>query len=159
MTTLVVTPTYNERDNLPRFVAAVLAADSDVEVLIVDDNSPDGTGEVAEALAHRDSRVHVLHRSGKLGLGTAYVAGFRYALERGYERIVQMDADFSHRPEDLPGVLEAAQTADVVLGSRYVKGGRVLGWSLMRHVISRGGSLYARLLLGVPYRDCTSGFK
>jgi dolichol-phosphate mannosyltransferase len=149
MNTLVVIPTYNECDNLPRLVEAVLAVDPGVHVLVVDDNSPDGTGAIADQLVARDARTHVLHRSGKLGLASAYLEGFRFALRGAYDRIVQMDADFSHRPEDLSGLLHAAEKADVVLGSRYVPGGHVHGWSPLRHLISRGGSLYARVVLGV----------
>jgi dolichol-phosphate mannosyltransferase len=156
---LVVIPTYNELENLRPLLRAVLAVDPDLHVLVVDDASPDGTGQVAEAVARETGRVAVLHRPGKQGLGTAYVAGFRYALRRGYDRVVEMDADFSHRPIDLPRLLTAAETADVVVGSRAVPGGRIVGWSPLRHAVSRGGSLYARLLLGLPVQDCTSGFK
>ncbi len=159
MQALVVIPTYNERENLPALVQAVLDVDPDLHILVVDDASPDGTGQVAEALARRSGRVRVLHRAGKQGLGTAYVAGFRYALEAGYERMVEMDADFSHRPVDLPRLLASSDVADVVIGSRNVPGGRIIGWSPLRHVISKGGSLYARFVLGLPIRDCTSGFK
>jgi dolichol-phosphate mannosyltransferase len=158
MQTLAIIPTYNERDNIQPLVTAVLAAEPSLDVLIVDDASPDGTGEIAETLAQESSRVRVMHRPGKQGLGTAYVAGFRYALAGGYDRVVEMDADFSHRPEDLPRLLEAAETADVVVGSRKVRGGRVVGWSPLRHILSAGGSLYTRLVLGLPVKDCTSGF-
>ena len=159
MRSLVVVPTYNEGENLTPLLRAVLAVAPEADVLVVDDASPDGTGSLADALARETGRVRVLHRSGKQGLGTAYVAGFRYALARGYDRVVEMDADFSHRPADLPRLLAAAGAADVVVGSRNVPGGRIVGWSLLRHAISKGGSLYARLLLGLPLRDCTSGFK
>ncbi len=159
MQSLVVVPTYKEIANLEPLVTAILAVDPCVHVLVVDDGSPDGTGACAEEIATRTHRVHVMHRSGKLGLGTAYIAGFRYALARGYDRIVQMDADFSHRPEDLPHLLRASASADLVVGSRNISGGRAENWSLVRHAISRGGSLYARMLLGLPIRDCTSGFK
>ena len=159
MRSLVIMPTYNERENLPRLVPAVLDKNDSLDVLVVDDGSPDGTGEVAESLARKTGRVRVMHRSGKQGLGTAYVAGFRYALEKGYDRVVQMDADFSHRPEDLPRLLEATEFADVVVGSRNVPGGRVEDWSLLRRFVSKGGSLYSRILLGLPVKDCTSGFK
>jgi len=159
MRTLVIIPTYNERDNLGPLVAAVLAVDPALQILVVDDGSPDGTGDLAEALALETGRVCVLHRAGKQGLGSAYVAGFRYALARDYECVVEMDADFSHRPQDLPRLLRAAETADVVVGSRNVPGGQAEGWSMLRHAISKGGSLYARTLLGLPVRDCTSGFK
>lgn len=157
---LVVTPTYNERDNLAEFLAAVHRAAPEVHVLVVDDASPDGTGALADALAGADARVHVLHRAAKLGLGTAYVAGFRRALAEGYDVVFEMDADFSHDPTYIPTFLAAiAAGADVVLGSRNVPGGGVEGWGLGRHVLSRGGSLYARAILGVGVRDLTTGFK
>ena len=144
MHTLVIVPTYNERDNLPRLVQAVLVAAPNIHILVVDDNSPDGTGALAEEMARRTARLRVLHRTGKLGLGSAYIAGFQYALSRDYDLVVEMYADFSHRPEDLPALLRAATDAAVVIGSRNVPGGRAEGWSWMRQVISRGGSLYAR---------------
>ena len=156
---LVVIPTFNERENLPLIVPALLAVDPCLEILVVDDGSPDGTGQIADRLAASTGRVHVLHRPGKQGLGTAYLAGFRFALERDYQLIAQMDADFSHRPEDLSPLLAAARGADLVLGSRYVRGGAVVGWSVLRQLISRAGSLYARLVLGLSVRDCTGGFK
>jgi dolichol-phosphate mannosyltransferase len=159
MRSIIIIPTYNEAENITPLLTALLAADLGLDVLVVDDNSPDGTGAIADALATETGRVHVLHRAGKQGLGTAYIAGFRYALEQEYDCIVEMDADFSHRPEDLPQLLQAAETADVVIGSRNVSGGEVIGWSLVRHIISKGGSLYARLLLGLPIHDCTGGFK
>lgn len=159
MSALIIVPTYNERENLQRFLAAVLAVDADLDVLVVDDNSPDGTGVLADEFAAGDPRVNVLHRDRKSGLGRAYVAGFAWALARNYDCMVEMDADFSHRPEDLPRLIEAAAEADVVIGSRNVPGGKTLGWSRLRTFISRGGSLYARFLLGLPIKDCTSGFK
>lgn len=159
MRTLVLVPTYNERENLLPLVTAILAVDVDAHVLVVDDNSPDGTGKLADELAATNPRVNVLHRARKQGLGTAYVAGFQYALAEGYEYVVEMDADLSHRPVDLPKLLRAAETADVVIGSRNVPGGRAENWSPLRHLISKGGSYYARLLLWLPIRDCTSGFK
>lgn len=159
MHTLVIIPTYNERENLLPLVMQILEVDTDVHVLIIDDNSPDGTGDLARTMAQAVQRVDVLHRPGKLGLGTAYATGFQYALTHDYDCVVEMDADFSHRPEDLPALLRAAYTADVVIGSRNIPGGRAIGWSPLRHIISKGGSLYARLVLGLPMRDCTSGFK
>ncbi len=156
---LVVLPTYEERDNLPRVVPAVLAALPGAEVLVVDDRSPDGTGELAEAMAREDGRVHVLHRDGPRGLGPAYVAGFRWALARPYRLVFQMDADLSHRPADLPALRAAADTYDLVLGSRYVRGGGVEGWPLHRRLLSRWGSFYARSVLGLGFRDLTGGFK
>jgi dolichol-phosphate mannosyltransferase len=157
--TLVILPTYNERENLPRLLEAVLKIQPGIDALVVDDNSPDGTGDQADAIAAQDSRVKVLHREGKYGLGTAYVAGFDYALRHAYDYIVEMDADFSHRPEDLPALLAATANADVVIGSRNVPGGSTVGWSWLRVFVSRGGSLYTRLLLRLPIKDCTSGFK
>jgi len=159
MRSIVIIPTYNERDNLVPLVRAVLAVAPALDVLLVDDNSPDGTGALADDLARETNRVRVLHRASKQGLGTAYVAGFRYALAHDYAYIVQMDADFSHRPEDLPRLLRVAARSDVVIGSRAVSGGRVENWSPLRHLISKGGSLYARTLLSLPIKDCTGGFK
>lgn len=156
---IVVIPTYNEVENLVPLVTAIQDSLPESHVLVVDDNSPDGTGELAETLAKETGKVHVLHRPGKQGLGTAYVAGFRYALTCGYQRVIQMDADFSHSPEYLLRLLQAAERADVVIGSRNVPGGRVEHWPLLRRLISKGGSLYTRLLLGLPVSDCTSGFK
>lgn len=156
---LIVVPTYNEHENLPRLILALLETNPSVEVLVIDDASKDGTGEIAESFSRRTARVRVLHREGKLGLGTAYVAGFEHALRWGYDYVIQMDADFSHRPEDVPSLLRAASEADLVIGSRNVPGGRVENWSLLRRFISRGGSVYSRLVLGLPIKDCTSGFK
>jgi dolichol-phosphate mannosyltransferase len=156
---LIVVPTYNERDNVEEVVARFLAEVPAANLLFVDDNSPDGTGEVLDGIAARDRRVHVLHRPGKLGLGTAYLDGFRWGLARGYEFLFEMDADFSHHPKYLPGMLAlAAQGADVVVGSRYVAGGGTENWGVGRKIISRGGSLYARTILGVKVRDLTAGF-
>ena len=158
--TWVVLPTYNEAENIEAFVEAVLSAvPALTRILIVDDNSPDGTGRRADRLAERDGRVSVLHRPRKEGLGPAYVAGFRRALEGGAERIVEMDADFSHDPAHLAPILEASRRADLAIGSRYVPGGGVGDWGLLRRAISRAGSAYARLALGVRVRDLTGGFK
>ena len=160
--TLIVIPTYNERDCLPRIVAAVRSAVPTANILIVDDNSPDGTGNVGDALAAEDQLVEVLHRSKKEGLGAAYLAAFKIALRdpRGWTRIVQMDADFSHDPRDVPRLLAALDAhADLALGSRYTDGGTTENWGLFRRVISRGGGLYAQTVLGVPVRDLTAGFK
>ncbi len=157
---LVIVPTYNERDNLEPLLRALLATDDRVDVLVVDDSSPDGTGEVADRLASGEPRLQVLHRAKKEGLGRAYVAGFKVALERGYAYVLEMDADFSHAPRDVPRLLDAALAgADVALGSRRVAGGGTANWSLGRRAISAGGSLYARTILGVGVRDLTGGFK
>jgi dolichol-phosphate mannosyltransferase len=156
----LVLPTYDEASNLEPVVAAVRERlPQDGRILIVDDNSPDGTGEIADRLAAEFEGVSVLHRPRKEGIGPAYVAGFRRAMEGGAELVAQMDADFSHDPADLPRLLEAAEDADLVLGSRYVEGGGVADWGPVRRAISRGGSAYARTVLGVPVRDLTGGFK
>jgi dolichol-phosphate mannosyltransferase len=159
----VIVPTYNERENLEPLIAAVRAeldrAGADHTILVVDDNSPDGTGQVADRLAAGDPHVEVLHRPHKGGLGPAYIAGFRRALEGGAERIVEMDADFSHDPSYLPRMLAAAGEADLVLGSRYVHGGGIVNWGRLRRVVSRGGSWYARSILGIPISDLTGGYK
>lgn len=157
---LVVVPTYNEAPNIERLIGMILEQGPQFDVLVVDDGSPDGTGELVAAIAARTPRVQLHRRAGKLGLGTAYIAGFRHGLRAGYSYICEMDADFSHQPHYLPQLLgRAEREADVVLGSRNVPGGRVENWSLARQLISRGGSLYARALLGMPVRDCTGGFK
>jgi dolichol-phosphate mannosyltransferase len=159
-TTLVIIPTYNERENISAIVARVRAATPDVDVLVVDDNSPDGTGSIADGLAASDAAVFVLHRSGKTGLGRAYGAAFQWGLERGYTRLVEMDADGSHQPEQLPALLAATDAgADVTLGSRWVSGGGVENWPAYRELLSRGGSAYARILLGLPQRDVTGGYR
>ncbi|HEY8208601.1 MAG TPA: polyprenol monophosphomannose synthase [Myxococcaceae bacterium] len=157
---LVCIPTYNERENVEAICRAVLGADARLDVLVVDDNSPDGTGQLADALAAAEPRIQVLHREKKEGLGRAYLAAFRWALERGYRYVLEMDADFSHDPRYLPKMLEEAERgADLVIGSRYVEGGGTVNWGIGRQVISRGGSLYARTILGVRVRDLTAGFK
>jgi dolichol-phosphate mannosyltransferase len=158
--TWVILPTYDEAENLERIVGAVLEQLSPSgTVLVVDDNSPDGTGEIADRLAGSDGSVRVLHRARKEGLGPAYLAGFHLALDAGAERIVEMDADFSHDPAYLPKLIGAAENADLVIGSRYVPGGGVTEWGQMRRFISRGGSAYARMVLDLPIRDLTGGFK
>jgi dolichol-phosphate mannosyltransferase len=157
---LIVIPTYNERHNLPPLAEAIHQVLPEAHLLVVDDASPDGTGEVADRLAAADPRIRVLHRPGKLGLGTAYVEGFRYGLARDYALFFEMDADFSHDPRYLPGMLERiASGADLVLGSRYVAGGGTQNWGLGRKLLSRSGSLYARTILGVGVSDLTGGFK
>jgi dolichol-phosphate mannosyltransferase len=158
--TLVVTPTYNEKDNLERFVAAVREALPEADLLVVDDASPDGTGDIADALASRDPHVRVIHRSGKLGLGTAYVQAFTQGLAEGYERFFEMDADLSHDVRYLPDFVQALDEGyDVVIGSRNIPGGGVEGWGIGRHFISKGGSIYSRTILGLPVKDLTSGYK
>jgi len=155
---VVCLPTYNERENLERMVAAL--EDKGVSVLVIDDNSPDGTGRLADELAARNGHVHVLHRQRKEGLGPAYLAGFRRVLEDPQtELVLEMDADFPHDPADVPRLIETAREADLVLGSRYVEGGSVGSWGLVRRLVSAGGSLYARVVLGVGVRDLTGGFK
>lgn len=156
--TLIIIPTYNERENIERMLSAVHAAVPDAEVLVVDDGSPDGTGDIVEARGQADSRIHLLRRSGKLGLGTAYLAGFAFALERDYQRVFEMDADFSHDPKYLQPMIDASEHADMVIGSRYVEGGGTVDWGLSRRLISRGGGLYARTILGIPIQDLTAGF-
>jgi dolichol-phosphate mannosyltransferase len=154
---VICLPTYNERENLERMVRALVARG--VRVLVIDDNSPDGTGEIADRLAAELDAVDGLHRERKEGLGPAYIAGFRRALRDGAELILEMDCDFSHDPDDVPRLIEAATGTDLVLGSRYVRGGRVGNWGFLRRLISRGGSLYAQVLLGLHVRDLTGGFK
>jgi dolichol-phosphate mannosyltransferase len=156
---LVVIPTYNERINLPLLVPQVLAQDPRIEVLVVDDNSPDGTGELADRMAAAEPRVHVLHRAVKEGLGKAYIAGFRWALERGYDLVFEMDADFSHDPKFLPEFLRAAEGADLVIGSRYKTGVNVINWPISRLLLSLGANHYAKWITGLPVEDSTGGFK
>ena len=157
--TLIVVPTYNERENLPRMTQRLLALPVAVDLLVVDDGSPDGTGQLADELAARHPTMHVLHRQQKNGLGRAYIAGFQWALQRSYEFVFEMDGDFSHNPDDIPVLLEAARDADLVLGSRYAPGGGTENWGLVRRFVSRGGCLYAQVLLGMRVRDLTGGFK
>jgi len=156
---LVIVPTYNERDNLPPLVERLMKLPVPVEVLVVDDNSPDGTGKLADDIAARNPMVHVMHRQEKNGLGRAYIAGFKWALERDYEFILEMDGDFSHNPDDIPSFLKAAQDADVVLGSRYRNGIRVINWPLKRLMLSMGAGMYVRMVTGMPVSDPTGGFK
>jgi dolichol-phosphate mannosyltransferase len=156
---LVVIPTYDERESLPRVLSRLHAAVPDADILVVDDASPDGTGELADEMASADPRVHVLHRPGKAGLGSAYLAGFRWGLARGYDVLVEMDADGSHAPEQLPDLLAALVDADLVLGSRWVPGGTVVDWPRRRELLSRGGNAYVRRMLDLPVRDATGGFR
>jgi dolichol-phosphate mannosyltransferase len=155
----VIMPTYNERANIEAMVRRVRRAVPSAGLLVVDDNSPDGTGEVADKLAAEDPHVHVLHRERKAGLGAAYIAGFHWALDDGYGVIVEMDADGSHLPEELPRLLDALAGADLVLGSRYVPGGTVVNWPKSREMLSRGGNTYARLMLGIKLKDATGGYR
>jgi len=159
MKALIVMPTYNERENITTIVEEILRYAPQVDLLIVDDNSPDGTGELADALHAQYPNISALHRAGKLGLGTAYIAGFRYALEHGYDLIFEMDADFSHDPRYLPDFLAEAERADLVIGSRYVHGGGTPNWSPLRRFISGGGNIFARVMLGLPIKDATAGYR
>ena len=156
---LVIIPTFNERENLPQIVPAVLLQDPRLEILVVDDNSPDGTGQIADELAAREPRVHVLHRMSKDGLGRAYIAGFQWALQHDYDFVFEMDADFSHDPKFLPDFLLAIQSADLVLGSRYKQGVNVINWPIQRLLLSLGANAYARVISGLPLTDSTGGFK
>jgi dolichol-phosphate mannosyltransferase len=156
---VIVMPTYNERQNLEIIVGRIREATPDADLLVVDDNSPDGTGDLADKLAEKDPHVQVMHRTEKAGLGRAYVAGFNWALDGGYDLIVEMDADGSHRPEDLPKLLATVEEADAVIGSRYVPGGTVVNWPKSREFLSKGANLYNRIMLGVQVRDATGGFR
>jgi dolichol-phosphate mannosyltransferase len=156
---LVIIPTYNESENIERIVGRTRTAVPAAHVLIADDNSPDGTGKLADALAAADDHVHVMHRIGKEGLGAAYLAGFEWGLSHDYDVLVEMDADGSHQPEQLPRLLEALADADLVLGSRWVAGGSVVNWQKSREVLSRGGNLWTRIALGIPLKDATGGFR
>jgi dolichol-phosphate mannosyltransferase len=157
--TLLIVPTYNERENLLRMAQKLLSLPVGVDVLVVDGNSPDGTGKTADELAGKHPQIHVLHEQKKNGLGRAYIAGFKWALERGYEFIFEMDCDFSHNPDDVPAFLEAARDADLVLGSRYKDGIRVINWPLKRLVLSRCAGKYVKLVTGMPFTDPTGGYK
>ena len=161
MKTLIIIPTYNERQNIEPLFEAIFTVNNDVNILIVDDNSPDKTYELVEELSQNlyKDRVFLLRRAGKLGLGTAYVAGFKWALERGYDYIMEMDADFSHNPIYINDFLREIKTADLVIGSRYVHGGGVVNWGIGRKFISRGGGIYSRIILGIPVNDVTGGYK
>jgi len=155
----VIIPTYNERDNLEAIVGRVRTAVRDAHVLVVDDGSPDGTGEIADKLAASDPHVHVMHRAGKSGLGTAYIAGFTWGLENGYQVLVEQDADGSHDPSDLPQMLAALADGDLVIGSRYVPGGTVVNWPKSREILSRAANIYVRMMLGIGVHDATAGFR
>lgn len=156
---IVVIPTYNEAENIRKLPPTLFAAVRDCHILFVDDNSPDGTGQIADDLSREDGRIHVLHREKKEGLGRAYIAGFKWALEKGYAFVVEMDADFSHNPADVSRLLDAAGEADLVLGSRYVGGIRIINWPLNRLILSKSASIYVRIITGMPFSDPTGGFK
>lgn len=159
MKTLIIVPTYNELENLHPLLTAISSNAPESDVLIVDDNSPDGTGQLADQIAEEDTHVRVLHRAGKLGLGTAYIAGFKYAITHNYDAAFEMDADFSHDPQYLPEFLSTIEHADLVIGSRYIKGGGTPNWSILRRFISGGGNIFARFMLGIPVHDCTAGYR
>ncbi len=159
MTAMIVIPTYNERDNIGRLIPEILRQEPGIRVLVVDDNSPDGTGALVDSMAAADDRIHVLHRSGKLGLGSAYREGFRYALAQGVEYVVEMDADFSHDPATLPLFFQKMGEYDVVIGSRYLNGVSVVNWPIRRLILSYCASVYTRIITGLELHDCTSGFK
>lgn len=161
MKTLIIIPTYNEIENLPPLLEAIFSYAPETDILIVDDNSPDGTGKLADELHEKDARVHALHRAGKLGLGTAYIAGFKYAIAHGYDAAFEMDADFSHDPRYLPDFLREIEHANLVIGSRYIRGGSTPNWSLFRRFISGCGNIFARFMLNdlMPIHDCTAGFR
>ena len=159
MKTLIIIPTYNEIENLPALLRGIFAYAPKTDVLVVDDNSPDGTGKLVEEMSEQDNRIRVIHRAGKLGLGTAYIAGFTYAIARQYDAAFEMDADFSHDPRHLPAFLLAIRSADLVIGSRYIPGGGTPNWSLKRRLISGSGNIFARFVLQLPVKDCTGGFR
>ncbi len=157
--TLVVTPTYNEADNIEQFITKVLRHGADIQILIVDDNSPDRTGDIVERMMASNPSIHLIRRAGKLGLGTAYVEGFRYAIARQFEYIFEMDADFSHNPDEIPNFLERMDRCDLVVGSRYTNGVRVLNWPIRRLLLSYSANVYTRIVTGMPIKDATGGFK
>jgi len=159
MKTLIIIPTYNELENLRPLLEAIFSYTPQTDILIIDDNSPDGTGQLADQMHEEDACVHVIHRAGKLGLGTAYRAGFAYAMTQKYDAAFEMDADFSHDPQYLPDFLKAIEHADLVIGSRYIPGGGTPNWSLLRRFISGGGNIFARFMLGIPVYDCTAGYR
>jgi dolichol-phosphate mannosyltransferase len=156
---LVIIPTYNESENIERIITRTRNAVPQADILVADDNSPDGTGKIADALAAAEDQVHVMHRLGKEGLGAAYLAGFEWGINAGYEILVEMDADGSHQPEQLPRLLDAISDADLVLGSRWVRGGEVVNWPRSREILSRGGNLWTRIALGIPLKDATGGYR
>src|SRR5437667_696171 len=159
MRTLIIIPTYNEIDNLTPLLKEIFSYAPETDILIVDDNSPDGTGKLADKFHQENEHVHVLHRAGKLGLGTAYIEGFKYAIEHAYDVAFEMDADFSHDPRYLPDFLKAIENADLVIGSRYIPGGDTPNCTMLRRFISGGGNIFARFMLGIPVHDCTAGYR
>ncbi len=159
MQAIVIIPTYNEAENIEKLIAKIFSVDPSLNILVVDDNSPDGTARIVQNIMTNDERVHLIQRPGKLGLGTAYIDGFKYAIERDYEAIFEMDADFSHNPEDIPRFLQEIENADLVIGSRYLTGVNVINWPLQRLVLSYFANLYTRIITGMPIRDATGGFK
>src|SRR6266536_1212584 len=159
MKTLIIIPTYNEIDNLTPLLKEIFSYAPETDILIVDDNSPDGTGDLADKIHQENAQVHVLHRPGKLGLGTAYIEGFKYAIEHAYDAAFEMDADFSHDPRYLPDFLKAIENADLVIGSRYIPGGDTPNWTMLRRLISGGGNIFSRFMLGIPVHDCTAGYR
>jgi dolichol-phosphate mannosyltransferase len=159
MKTLIIIPTYNESENIERIVPLILEKDSSINVLIVDDNSPDGTGRIADRMANQDERISVIHRQSKSGLGTAYITGFKFALENGYDLVFEMDCDFSHDPKYIVEFLRAVKDADLVLGSRYISGVNVINWPMSRLLLSYYANVYSRLVTGLPVKDATGGFK
>jgi len=159
MKPIVISPTYNEKKNINELIRRVLASYDDIEILIVDDNSPDGTSEVVKSLMKNNPKIHILDRSGKLGLGTAYCAGFKWALKKGYNRIIQIDADMSHNPDDIGSLLLESEASDVVIGSRYINGVNVVNWPLRRLILSYTANRYAQIITGLPIKDSTGGFK
>jgi dolichol-phosphate mannosyltransferase len=159
MKAIVIIPTYNESQNIVKLIEKIFSVAPEIHILVVDDNSPDGTAELVEKLMQSDERLHLIRRPGKLGLGTAYIAGFKYALEKGYDAIFEMDADFSHNPEDIPRFLEALQDADLVIGSRYLTGVNVINWPLRRLILSYFANMYTRVITGMPIKDATGGYK
>ena len=159
MKPIAISPTYNERKNISELISRVLSSYDGIDILIVDDNSPDGTAHVVKEIIQKDKRVHILERSGKLGLGTAYCAGFQWALENGYDRIIQIDADMSHNPDDIVHLLAESKNFDVVIGSRYINGVNVVNWPLRRLILSYAANLYAQIITGLPIKDATGGFK
>jgi len=159
MKSIVVIPTYNEADNIEKIIKAIFKVKEDINILVVDDNSPDGTADIVEDLKQQDDRIHLIKRAGKMGLGTAYCTGFKYALDKGFEAIFEMDADFSHNPEDIPRFLEILPEYDLIIGSRYITGVNVVNWPLRRLILSYGANFYTRIITGMPIKDATGGFK